>query len=79
MTTQEKKYRIEFDREGCIGAAACVAAAPRNWVMKEDGKPILLKKEITEKELQENRDAANVCPVKVIKIFTEKNEQIAPE
>mgnify|MGYP001584869442 FL=1 len=33
-----KKYMIELDREGCIGAAACVAVDPDNWAIVEDGK-----------------------------------------
>ena len=75
---KKKKYYIEFDREGCIGAAACIAAAPTNWVMQEDGKPIVLRREITEEELQENIDAARVCPVRVIKIVDEEGNTIAP-
>ena len=32
------KYKIEFDRETCIGALSCYAAAPRFWPRSEDGK-----------------------------------------
>ena len=34
----EKKYKIVYDRNGCIGAAACAAVSPEFWEMKEDGK-----------------------------------------
>ena len=32
------KYKIIYDRDNCIGAAACVAVNPEYWVLKEDGK-----------------------------------------
>ena len=64
----ENKYRIIYDRSGCIGAASCAAAAPQNWIMADDGKADLVTKEITEAELQENMDAAESCPVMVIHI-----------
>jgi len=39
---KEKKYRIVYDRKGCIGAAACAAVAPEFWEMKDDGKAHLI-------------------------------------
>lgn len=72
-----KKYIVEFDREGCIGAAACVAVCPDNWEMQDDGKPNLLRREIDEDELEQNKQAAEACPVNVIKIFDkETGDQI---
>lgn len=74
----EKKFIIKFDREACIGAAACCAAAPENWPMQEDGKPNLLHKEIGEDKLKENIEAAQMCPVRVIRIIDKKTgKQIA--
>jgi len=37
------KYKIEFDREACIGAAACVVSAPEFWKITDDGRADLLK------------------------------------
>lgn len=65
---KKKKYIIEYDREGCIGAAACIAVAPDSWEMDDDGKANLLKKEIDEDELEINKQAAEACPVNVIRI-----------
>jgi len=67
--------KIIFDRENCIGCGSCVAACSENWEMGDDGKAIL--KDSTEEdgkkvlEIEEegcNRQAADLCPVKVIKI-----------
>ena len=73
------KYKIEFDREVCIGALACTAVAEHFWPRSEDGKVDLTgaayneqtkKWEliIDEKDFQINRDAADSCPVNVIHI-----------
>ncbi len=78
--TGEKKYKIEFDREACIGAAACCAVAPEQWVMQEDGKPNLMFSEISEDKLKENIEAAEVCPVRVIKVIEKKTGKVlAPQ
>lgn len=37
-----KKYKIVYDRNACIGAAACAAVAPEFWKMCEDGKADLI-------------------------------------
>jgi len=70
-----KKYIVEFDREGCIGAAACIAVCPDNWEMQDDGKPNLLRREIDEDELEANKQAVEACPVNVIKIFDKETRE----
>jgi len=78
-----KKYLVEYDRLGCIGAAACVAVFPEKWELDKEGKATLLDKsvqktpdkevlEIDEAELEKHLEAAKVCPVVVIHI-TEKD------
>ena len=75
-----KKYRIELDREACIGIATCVIADPENWVMVEDGKVDMkdsvkdpktnfFVRDIDESQLQKWKEAADVCPVNVIHII----------
>jgi len=77
---EPKKYRVVYDRENCIGAAACAAVNPERWQMNEDGKADLIEgnknKEnteqtmiITEDELKRVKEAAEACPVNVIHIF----------
>ena len=76
-----KKYIIKFDRENCIGAAACVAVQPEHWQIVDDGKVDFIGgkpdeklkswfvKEIDESELIKFKEAAEVCPVNVIHIY----------
>ncbi len=79
MSDNTPKYKIIYDREGCIGAAACAAANADHWEIVEDGKadlkgaketsPHIWERTITESELQRNLEAAESCPVRVIKII----------
>ncbi len=73
------RYKVIYDRDGCIGAFACAAAAPDFWKYDEDGKATLEAATynpetkrwellIDEKDLSENQAAADVCPVQVIVI-----------
>ena len=71
-------YVLQHDRPNCIGCAACEAVAPDFWEMNEDGKSDIKngenkdngwqELEFEEKNLQENKDAADSCPVNVIHI-----------
>ena len=82
-----KRYKILYKREECIGFGGCAAASPL-FEMVADGKADLVKGakknkdglwelEIEEKDLPKNKDAAEICPVKVIKIIDlETGEQI---
>jgi ferredoxin len=86
----KKRYKIVYDREACIGAAACVAAYPERWEIVDDGKADLTGKdvarnddnteqtvEITEEEFQKMMDSAQACPVTVIHIIDlETNERV---
>jgi len=74
------KYKIEFDREVCIGALACTAVAEDFWPKAEDGKVDLTGAKyneetkkweliIEEKDFEINKDAADVCPVEAIKVI----------
>ncbi len=79
MEGQDKKFQILHDRPNCIGCAACAAVAPDFWVMSEDGKSDIVNSkkradeweelDISEKNYQQNREAAESCPVNVIHII----------
>jgi ferredoxin len=73
------KYKVVYDREACIGAFACAAAAPDFWLFSEDGKADLktatynaqTKKWeliIDEADYDDNQAAAEACPVFAIKV-----------
>ena len=83
------KYIVRYDREGCIGAAACVGMDPKNWILapsdgkadliegKENGQSGIWEKEIDESELEAMMNAARGCPVIVIHVFNkETGEQL---
>lgn len=80
---EENEYLLEQDRLNCIGCGACVAVAPNHWEVSEDGKVSIIngktrqdgfeEKTITKKELQENMEAAESCPVNVIHISSLKD------
>ena len=69
---EKKRYRIEFDREGCIGVASCEGVHPDGWKLGEDGKANCLHYEFDEDELEKQLEAAKVCPVNVIHIIDTK-------
>ncbi len=65
-------------RKRCIGCNVCVEAAPERWAMsRKDGKCTLVgakgKKDIytinvSDIEYDENKKAAEVCPVNIIQV-----------
>ena len=73
------KFIVELDRERCIGAAACAAAAPKLWRIGDDTKTNLVggkqnkdntlqTREIDEKDLKAHMEEAQSCPVNAIHI-----------
>ena len=64
------KYKIELDVEGCIGCGAC-SALSENWENIEidgEAKAKFVNPNIEEDEFEENKEAADSCPVNVIHI-----------
>ncbi len=73
------KIAVSHKRNDCIGCGACTMAAPEHWSMSaEDGKAMLagaewkndefMVGEIDEDALDVNKEAADACPVQIIKI-----------
>ncbi len=71
--------KIIQNYEECIGCGTCVALCPKFWEMADDeakARPKLGKKneegnyefEVEDKKIGCNKDAAEACPVQVIKI-----------
>lgn len=74
---QVNKWKVTIDRNLCIGAASCIAVAPKAFNLDNEAKAIFLP--TVEEELPENiLDAAKACPVAAIIIHDENGKQIYP-
>ena len=75
------RVKVIYNREGCIGAAACELAAPEFWKMSGDSKADLLgaklnsetgkyelEIEVSEEQLRALKESALSCPVQVIEV-----------
>ncbi|MBN1386096.1 ferredoxin [Candidatus Woesearchaeota archaeon] len=71
------KYKIVHRKDECIGCGACVAADPAHWKMNSENKAELIGAKkvgeteesiIDEKEVDDVRQAAEVCPVRIIEV-----------
>ena len=62
------KYGITISDE-CIGCRACVATFEENFGFDEKVNRAKVKKKIVDdKEIERNKEAAEICPVNAIKI-----------
>ncbi len=78
-----KRFKLQHEREICIGCGACEAVAPDFWKMDDDGKSNLVdsteKGNTQERELDdiaENQEAAEVCPVNCIHVYENGEKKI---
>ena len=68
---------MRIDRSLCIGAATCVAIAPKAWALDDEAKAIIL--DTVEEETDETLlEAAKGCPVMAIFITDESGKQLYP-
>lgn len=71
------KMKVTVDRNLCIGAASCVAVAPKTFVLDNEAKAIILP--TAEEETPETiLDSAKSCPVAAIILHDEAGNQIYP-
>jgi len=68
---------MTIDRGACIGAATCIALAPRAYVLDSEAKAIFLDSASEETD-EALLDAAKGCPVAAIKIVDDTGKQIFP-
>jgi ferredoxin len=68
---------MKIDRNLCIGAATCIAIAPKAWAFDDEAKAIILDTcdEETDEILLE---AAQACPVMAIVITDQNGKQLFP-
>lgn len=71
------KWTVTVDRNLCIGAASCVAVAPRTFELDNEAKAIILDTAV-EDTPETIMDAAKSCPVAAIIIHDEEGKQIFP-
>lgn len=60
--------KVVVNSEGCIGCGACVAICPNIFQFWDDNKSHVVKQPETEEEIKCAKEAAEACPVQVIKI-----------
>ena len=77
VTRKVRTYTMTIDRSACIGAATCVALAPKAWALDNEAKAIILDTAGEESD-QALLDAAKGCPVGAIKIVDDTGKQIFP-
>ncbi|MBI5620803.1 ferredoxin [Candidatus Gottesmanbacteria bacterium] len=68
---------MRIDRSLCIGAATCVAIAPKAWALDNEAKAIILDSADEESD-DTLLEAAKGCPVMAIFITDETGKQVYP-
>lgn len=72
-----RKLTMRIERNLCIGAATCVAMAPKAWVLDDEAKAIIL--DTAGEESDESLiEAARSCPVLAIFITDDTGKQVFP-
>lgn len=73
-----KNWKIHVNRNLCIGAATCIAIAPKTFALDKENKAIILAS--IDGETQETiLDSAKSCPVAAIIIADENGNKIFPK
>jgi len=83
-----EKHKVIHERKDCIACGACAAIAPEFWFMDEDGlaslkdaKPVGENFELvitSEEDKATNQEAADVCPVQIIKVEKVEDSEDQP-
>jgi len=72
------KLKMYVDRDLCIGAATCIAVAPKTYILDSEAKAIILSS--AQQELPDTIiESAKACPVAAIIITDETGKKIFPE
>lgn len=75
---QVRNLKVKVDRDLCIGAATCVAIAPKTFVLDSEAKAIILTT-IDQDADNVIIDAAKGCPVAAIIIEDDKGQKVFPQ
>ena len=71
-------WKVWVDRELCIGAATCIAVAPKTFKLDNEAKAVILET-AEEDSKQTILDSAKSCPVAAVIIEDEKGKQVFPK
>ena len=77
VTRKVRKLIMRIDRNLCIGAATCVAIAPKAWALDDEAKAVILDS-VAEETDEALIEAAKGCPVAAIIITDENGKQVFP-
>ncbi|OGK16440.1 hypothetical protein A2690_03775 [Candidatus Roizmanbacteria bacterium RIFCSPHIGHO2_01_FULL_39_12b] len=72
------KYKVWIERDLCIGAATCLAIAPRAYKLDKDAKAIFLDS-CDNESIETIVDSARGCPTAAIIIEDENDKRIYPK
>lgn len=72
------KYTLWIERDLCIGAATCLAIAPRAYELDKDAKAIFLDS-CSEEKIETLIDSARGCPTSAIIIEDENGKRVYPK
>ena len=77
VTRKIRKWTMRIDRNLCIGAATCIALAPKAWALDDEAKAIIL--DTVEQESDDAfLEAAKGCPGMATFITDESGKQLYP-
>jgi ferredoxin len=77
VTRKIRNLTMKIDRNLCIGAATCIAIAPKAWALDDEAKAIILDSADSESD-QILIEAAKGCPVMAIILTDDTGKQIFP-
>lgn len=75
---QVRNLKIWVDRDLCIGAATCIAVAPKTFLLDSEAKAVILDT-VDQEQDSVIVDSAKSCPVAAIIIEDDKGNRIFPK
>jgi ferredoxin len=72
------KYKVWVDRALCIGAATCVAVAPKTYELDNEAKAVILET-ADQDTIETIIEGAKACPVAAVIIEDEKGNRVFPK
>lgn len=60
--------KVEVNQDACIGCGACAAICDKVFELNDEGLSEAKVEEVSEKDSQEVRDAADACPTGAISV-----------